>query len=580
MLRNIRSSDSRFKPVELHAGLNIVLADKTTTSRDTDSRNGAGKSSIIEILHFALGMRSLTKSVLNNNALADHSFTVDMDWPNVQGRLSITRSLVRGQRSKVRLLPDVSRDTSLVDVPSNATIPEWTHLIGRELFGLPPEHPGISARSLLSFYMRRASQHGLDDAVKTHSAQSAAESATNLSYLFGLDWRLAANYQELAGRESMRKKLKEAVNDPSFRLVVGSASELRGQIAAALRRVRELETQVGAFRVVPEYERIQAEADELDRQIRTTRAADAADRRNLQDLEGAMQGEPEPDVAYLDRVYRELGVTLPAEVRRTYDEVRTFHESVVANRRGYLQEEIQATRGRLDARQADRDRMGVKHARLLRLLNDGGALTALMALQEQLSGARTELGMLESRFDTAKRFEATQAEIKFERSKLQQDVTRDLAERELMINDINEMFQRFAGELYGPSREAYVDIVPLDTSLRISPHIGGEDSQGISKMVVFCFDLTYAVIAHRSGRGPDFFVHDSHLFDGVDERQVGRALQLANSICREESIQYIATMNSDDLEKVASRTDLEQFVVPPRLTDAGEAGGLFGFRFE
>src|SRR5690625_5474367 len=76
-------------------------------------------------------------------------------------------------------------------------------------------------------------------------------------------------------------------------------------------------------------------------------------------------------------------------------------------------------------------------------------------------------------------------------------------------------------------------------------------------MKMFCFDLTWAVIAHRAGRGPDFLVHDSKIYDGVDERQVARALELAARVTGEEGMQYIVTMNSDDLAK-AERMGLDR----------------------
>ena len=90
-----------------------------------------------------------------------------------------------------------------------------------------------------------------------------------------------------------------------------------------------------------------------------------------------------------------------------------------------------------------------------------------------------------------------------------------------------------------------------------------------------------AVLAHRKGRGPDFLVHDSHLFDGVDERQVAEALKLAADVAGEEGLQYIVTMNSDDLNKAEQYDDgLVSDVIEPRLTDAYDDGGLFGFHFE
>ncbi|WP_258063248.1 ABC-three component system protein [Pseudoclavibacter sp. Z016] len=469
----------------------------------------------------------------------------------------------------------------LVQATGQATVPEWVAAIGRDLFGFPDEHTGISARALLGLYIRRVSQHGMDDAVQTFPRQSAAEATANIAYLLGLDWRLAASYQQLASRESLRRKLKSAAKDPAFGLVVGTVSELRGQVAAHTVRVRRLEEQVAAFRVVPEYELLQARADEADARIRRTRAEDAADRRNLQDLQDALRDEHEPDTHYLVRAYRELGIVLPDAVLRRYEDVQSFHESVLTNRRVYLEEEIASTEARLEGRQAERQQLGEEQAGLLRALHEGGALDAFTALQDQLSRARSDLQTISTRFETAKQLEATQAEIKFERSRLQQEISRDLIEREQHIAEINILFQRFATALYGPGRDAYVEIAALDTSLRISPHIGGENSQGIGKMVIFCFDLTCAVLAHRSGRGPDFLVHDSHLFDGVDERQVAEALKLVANVAEEEGLQYIVTMNSDDLTKAEQYDDgLSADVIKPRLTDAFDDGGLFGFHFE
>jgi uncharacterized protein YydD (DUF2326 family) len=579
MLRQLRSSDERFKTIAFKSGRNILIADKTDRSAGTDSRNGAGKSSIIEILHFLLGMRRLTGSVLENTALQADTFSLRLDWPGTAHGVTASRAL--SKRSRVTLVPDVTAGTAIVETAGTVTVPEWVTAIGRDLFGFPDEHSGVSARTLLGLYIRRASQHGMDDPVKTFPTQSIAEATTNAAYLLGLDWRLAAEYQLLASRESLRRKLKAAVKDPAFGLVVGTVSELRGQVAATTVRVRNLEDQVAAFRVVPEYELLQTRADEIDARIRRTRAEDAADRRNLQDLQDALRDEHEPDADYLRRAYHELGVALPDAVLRRYTDVQSFHESVLVNRRAYLDEEIAGTVARLDARQAEREQLGEEQAALLRALHDGGALDAFTALQEQLSRARSDLQTITTRFETAKQLEATQAEIKFERSRLQQEISRDLVEREQHIAEINILFQRFATALYGPGREAYVDIAALDTSLRISPHIGGENSQGIGKMVTFCFDLTCAVLAHRSGRGPDFLVHDSHLFDGVDERQVAKALKLAADIAEEEGLQYIVTMNSDDLAK-AEQYDavLIDDVIEPRLTDAYDDGGLFGFHFE
>lgn len=55
MLRRLSSNDARFKALFFHDGLNILVADTTRSSTETDSRNSAGKSSMVELIHFLLG---------------------------------------------------------------------------------------------------------------------------------------------------------------------------------------------------------------------------------------------------------------------------------------------------------------------------------------------------------------------------------------------------------------------------------------------------------------------------------------------------------------------------------------------
>jgi uncharacterized protein YydD (DUF2326 family) len=96
---------------------------------------------------------------------------------------------------------------------------------------------------------------------------------------------------------------------------------------------------------------------------------------------------------------------------------------------------------------------------------------------------------------------------------------------------------------------------------------------------MFCFDLTLAVTAKRAGRGPDFFVHDSHLYDAVEERQIAAALRVASEVCLRESMQYIVTLNSDVLQNARKYEPKLDFHVAAKLTDEYEGGGLFGMRF-
>jgi len=99
-------------------------------------------------------------------------------------------------------------------------------------------------------------------------------------------------------------------------------------------------------------------------------------------------------------------------------------------------------------------------------------------------------------------------------------------------------------------------------------------------MQVYCFDIDLASLWSRRGKGPGFLVHDSHLFDGVDERQRDAALQSGAEISVAEGFQYLVALNSDEIpQELPNGEKLEKYVLPQRLTDFGEDGGLFGLRF-
>jgi uncharacterized protein YydD (DUF2326 family) len=99
-------------------------------------------------------------------------------------------------------------------------------------------------------------------------------------------------------------------------------------------------------------------------------------------------------------------------------------------------------------------------------------------------------------------------------------------------------------------------------------------------MQVYCFDVDLITLWSRKEAGPGFLVHDSHLFDGVDERQRASALQLGAEYADAEGFQYIVTLNSDETPKeLPDGRIIDEFVLPQRLTGHGDDGGLFGLRF-
>ena len=127
----------------------------------------------------------------------------------------------------------------------------------------------------------------------------------------------------------------------------------------------------------------------------------------------------------------------------------------------------------------------------------------------------------------------------------------------------------------------HLRILDTENGLQLKIEVPGSRSKGISNMQIFCFDMMLMRLCAKRGTGPGFLIHDSHLFDGVDVRQVAHALEAGAKAAAELGFQYIVTLNSDTVSPELKEVfDPTPYVIDTRMTDAREDGGLFGIRFE
>ena len=582
MIHRIYSDLSTFKGLTFRAGLDVLLAEKSEGATDRQTRNRAGKSSMVELVHFLLGSKANPDSLFRRPELVDFTFGMEFD-------LGGSRATVERMGAKHGQLT-VEGDFSAWPVKPKAkdgrhvlSNNNWKVVLAKLMFGVEEQEGSWTPtfRSMISYFARRERSGGLHLSVRQSAQQATADYQINLSYLLGLDWTVPQSWQTVRDREKNLGELRKSLKEGTFGQFIDKASTLKTQLVLAQDRLAKLKDQLASFRVVEEYHELERESSELTSRLAVLADENTLDLRYIAESERTMEEEVPPAPPDLQRLYTEAGVVLPGLVQRRFEDVKTFHESVIRNRQSYLHGEVEAARHRLSERGQAQQRLDERRAQVLGILKSSGALDQFTALQGEVVRTEVAVETLRQKYDAAEALESGTLKLKMERTHLQERLRQDYSERESIVNEAILTFQEISSSLYEESKAGSLTLNPTENGPEFEIEIQGSKSRGVNNMQIFCFDMMLTLLSLRRGRSPMFLIHDSHLFDGVDERQAGKALALGAELARRHGFQYIVTLNTDDIPKeTPPGFKVEDHALDVRLSDATEDGGLFGFRFD
>jgi uncharacterized protein YydD (DUF2326 family) len=581
MILAVRANKRGFRTVTFEVGANLVLADRSKSAGEKDTTNGLGKSTLIEIIDFCLGSNSSPDKGLRVEALNGWSFTLDL---TIKGKeFSVTRATatpnvleILGDTTEWPVTPEKDKE----GVPI-LPLKSWRSVIAWGLFNLPSvargEHYSPSARSLLSYFIRNV--HGAYDTPFTYFGnQKVWDIQIHNAFLLGLNWEKASRWQELKDQKNALDALKKAIKTGAIDGELASLGELEAQ------RVR-LESQLGresealsTFQVLPQYKEIEHQANKLTEEIHKLVNMNMTDQRRLERYRSVAIEEAAPASDRLEGLYREAGVALPGAVKRSLEEAREFNKAIVRNRQQFIAHEIADLTTMIGKNDRRLEELTNQRATLLMTLKGHGALEELMRLQDLHSATRLRVDDLTLRISQVRQMATKADQIKVETVELKRSTEIDYEERRATWVQALTLFSDFSERLYKSAGRLIIDID--ETGYRFDVEIDGNQSEGISKMKIFCYDLMAICFAKMRGLGIDFLIHDSTIFDGVDPRQRAHAIELAQETALEYGFQYILTLNTDMLPVSDFSSDFDYHkLLRLKLTDTDPTGSLFGIRF-
>lgn len=583
MIHSVTANRSSFHPVQFTSGLNILVADRTEDSTQKDTRNGLGKSTLIDIIDFCLGSRVSKGRGVVIAPLQGWEFTLELTIAG--NRVSVTRAV--DEPNRIVFEGSTKGWIEQPDAPDlfgvrAMEVTRWKVLLGWALVDLSALKKdgkyGPSFRSLISYFVRRGAEAYIEPFRHT-SQQPTWDRQLHTAFLLGMNWENAARWQELRDQERAIRLLSEALEAGGKEMSVASVGELEAERIQLERQLEQESIALRGFRVHPQYEAIQGEADALTKTVHALVNKNITDRRRLARYREAVDVKATPASTSIGAIYEEAGVVFGDSVRRTLAEAKEFHANIIANRKSFLETEIVRMERTVEFQNLEIQAWSDKRAKLLGILEAHGALSELTALQERIVQIRNRLEKTLGWISQIRDKKAKLREVKVKRAEVARVAEQDHEERRAFWSVAIGLFNDNSHALYELPGHLVIDIG--ESGFKYSVEINKSGSEGVGKMKIFCFDLMLLQLISRQQSRLNFLIHDSMLYDGVDSRQRALALERAEEVTRCTDTQYICALNSDMIprEDFSEGFDVEKYV-RLTLTDKNPSGSLLGFHFE
>ncbi|MDT8858197.1 DUF2326 domain-containing protein [Paracoccaceae bacterium Fryx2] len=575
MIIELTSNLGTFKTLKFKSGLNILVAERHETSGAKETRNGTGKTSFVELVHY----------LLSDKRNADDDF----HKPEIIGSDFCGKFSDNGSHFLVCKKSSANTDVLKKD-GKEITPKNLRKELGLRWFDLSDEDSaptyGPKFGALIAYFVRKERNGGFASPIMNSTSQQGWDSQVSLSYLLGFDWRLPQKLQ-------VKKDEKKDADTLAKMIRSGYLTDGALDVNKMQSRLDLLDTEVDAKRkevtstsVLDGYRRHEVIANDLTGRIRDLNEANLEDLDLVESIDLALREVEDASVADLKSMYEQVGIFFSDQVKKRFEQVETFHKQVARNREAHLKRERKNAAERLASRKKEINELQIGLSDKLALLRSGMAIERLTFLQSDLNRLEAEQTDLRQQLPRFRNVEEDRKRLGREINDLVDLIGQDVLEREGPRKAAVQIFAETSQFLYDEPGQLIVGKSSGVAGLSIETDIVGKKSGGKNHMQVFCFDWLLVEAAIKNDRFPGFLIHDSHIFDGVDGRQIGLALSLAKAKCEKLGIQYVVAMNSDDLQKIKSEEEVSgeaifdptDFIMETRLSDEPN-GGLFGIKF-
>lgn len=572
-LVSLSANMASFKTVEFNSdGLTLVVGVKTNVNEGKVGKadktyNGVGKSLLIELINFCLGS---SKNDPFSKSLPGWEFTLAFELDGAQH--TVTRNTL--SQNKVYL------DNT------ETTLKKYKEFLEQRLFIIPEDATGLSYRPLISKFIRiGGSSYTKPD--ETVSDYSPYEALIRNCFLLGLDTdliveknKLRKEYVEIDGL------IKSFEKDTVIRDFFKGDLDVDITLTDANEEIRRLEEELRRFEVAANYYDIQQEADRLADSLFELKNNVVLVRNAIDSIDASLKQKPDIAKEKVLTAYREVMQSFKPDTIRHLDEVERFHQTLLENRIARLSRDKLKFLKQLNDTEQEIVKGQASLDQKLALLGTSRALDQFVAITNQVSALKAEAQKLKDFKELKQKYSDMLANISSNLSAGIIKTNAYLGECSVEIEAKLGPFRTLAKRFY-PRAPAGITLRNNegDNQIRfnLDVRIQNDASDGINEVRLFCFDMTLLLAKSHKVR---FVVHDSRLYSDIDPRQRAVLFKTAHKMTKGAGLQYIATLNQDQIEGMADQFSDEEMAViinnnvRVRLKDDSPESKLLGIQVD
>lgn len=580
-----------FGPIEFNSGLNVVLAEiRLPENKDKDTHN-LGKTTLVHLLNFMLLARRDAKFFLfkHIDLFKEFIFFLEIELLD-NSYVTVCRSVKNASKISFKKYKTGRQD--FTDLPETA----WNHVevpaekaldILDGLFDLCAFKPW-PFRKGIGYYLR--SQNDYDDVFQLSKfAGKHSDWKPFLAHLTGFNANLLISYYEKE-KQIEENKTNERVIRKEFGRSLEDISKIEGMLRLKQREIEEQQNSLDLFDFrSQDQDRTKQLVDQIEERISLLNQERYSLRKNRNKIINSLKEETilfNPDDA--QRLFAEAGIYFLGQIKKDFQQLITFNNTITEERRAYLEEELSEIESNLKEVNTELNELGRKCSEMHSFLSETYIFNKYKKSSNDLVTLKADLASLERQRDALHRLQELRAELrrlKEELGHLQADIESDAVQKNSDPNSLFSLINSFFNEIIEEviDRKAILDVAPnreghLEFKAELLDKSGNKTSAGegntYRKFLCMAFDLA-VLRAYMDKKFPRFVYHDG-VFESLDDRKKENLLEVIRKYS-ELGIQIVITLIDSDMppKPEGKKHIFDKREIILTLHDENEQGRLF-----